>query len=74
MIAADYLSITQGNKYRIISIEGCHTKSATLYDLNNAIQILTDDVIIILDDYFNHHWPGVKFGIVYLWHKTQILD
>lgn len=54
---------TQGNKYRIISIDGCHTKSATLYDLNNAIQILTADVIIILDDYFNHHCPGVKFGV-----------
>ena len=63
MNAAEYLSITQGNKYRIISIDGCHTKSATLYDLNNAIQILTDDGIIILDDYFNAHWPGVKFGV-----------
>lgn len=59
----DYLNYTNCEKYRIISIDGCHTKSATLIDLKNAIEILSEDGIIILDDYFNNHWPGVKFGI-----------
>jgi len=63
MNSNEYLDYTNGGKYRIISIDGCHTKSATLYDLRNAIKILSNDGIIILDDYFNHHWPGVKFGI-----------
>ena len=63
MTSTDYLNYVNGEKYRIISIDGCHTKSATLIDLKNAIQILSDDGIIILDDYFNEHWPGVKFGI-----------
>ena len=59
----NFLDFTNGDKYRIISIDGCHTKSATLIDLRNAIKILSNDGIIILDDYFNKHWPGVKFGI-----------
>ena len=59
----DYLKYTKNTKYRIISIDGCHTKNATLIDLNNAINILTDDGIIILDDYFNKDWPGVRFGV-----------
>jgi len=63
MNSDNYLNYTNGGKYRIISIDGCHTKSATLIDLKNAIKILSDDGIIILDDYLNHVWPGVKFGI-----------
>ena len=63
MNATEYLNFTKGNKYRIISIDGCHTKNATLIDLKNAIKILTNDGIIILDDYFNDHWPGVNFAI-----------
>tara|TARA_Y100000591_G_C21712926_1_gene634508 strand:- start:222 stop:917 length:696 start_codon:yes stop_codon:yes gene_type:complete len=59
----NFLDFTNGGKYRIISIDGCHTKSATLIDLRNAIKILSNDGIIILDDYFNKDWPGVKFGI-----------
>lgn len=59
----DYLTYTNGEKYRMISIDGCHTKNATLNDLENAVKILTDDGIIILDDYLNNDWPGVKFGI-----------
>jgi hypothetical protein len=50
-------------KYRIISIDGCHTKNATLSDLQNAVKILSDDGFIILDDYFNPDWPGVKAGV-----------
>lgn len=62
-----YLKYSNNSKYRIISIDGCHTKDATLIDLKNAIDILTDDGIIIIDDYFNNDWPGVKFGVdIYL--------
>lgn len=59
----DYLCYSNNVKYRIISIDGCHTQHATLIDLWNATKILTEDGIIILDDYFNNSWPGVKFGI-----------
>ena len=41
-------------KYRIISIDGCHTKNATLIDINNSIDNLSDDGIIIIDDYLNN--------------------
>ena len=59
----DYLKFTNGEKYRLISIDGCHTQNATLIDLTNAVKILSSDGVIILDDYFNLDWPGVKFGI-----------
>lgn len=59
----NYLSYVDNNfKYRIISIDGCHTKYATMIDMSNAIQILSDDGIIIIDDYHNSFWPGVKEG------------
>ena len=51
------------NKYRIISIDGSHTKSATLKDLKNSIDIITDDGVIIIDDYKNENWPGVKAAV-----------
>jgi hypothetical protein len=50
-------------KYRIISIDGCHTKNATLIDINNSINILSDDGIIMIDDYFNNEWPGVRAAV-----------
>lgn len=61
--ANDYLNYTNGSKYRIISIDGCHTESATIIDMKNAIKILTKDGIIIMDDYLNKSWPGVKLGV-----------
>jgi hypothetical protein len=63
LINNNYLSYVDNNcKYRIISIDGCHTKDATFIDMSNAIQILSDDGIIIIDDYHNISWPGVKEG------------
>lgn len=57
----DYLKLVK-NKYRIISIDGCHTKDATYKDIDNCSKLLTDYGVIIIDDYFNNHWPGVKAG------------
>ncbi len=59
----DYLSKSNGDKFRIISIDGCHTKRATYTDLKNASKLLTDYGVIVCDDYENPYWPGVKAGV-----------
>ena len=48
------------NKVRIFSIDGNHSYPCTLNDLRIASELLSDDGIIIIDDYYNWDWPGVK--------------
>lgn len=48
--------------FRIISIDGCHTKEGTYHDLVNAARLINDKGCIIIDDYFHQHWPGVRSG------------
>lgn len=48
--------------FRYISIDGCHTAEHTCSDLLTAQDWLADGVIIMLDDYYNIHWPGVHEG------------
>lgn len=67
LLHSDYIKYSENNlKYRIISIDGCHTKNATIIDLMNAINLLTEDGVIIMDDYENTDWPGVKEGVDYV--------
>lgn len=52
-----------GMKFKIFSIDGCHTKDATYKDMQNVFDILCDDGVMIIDDYLNVTWPGVKAGV-----------
>ncbi|MCK4729689.1 MAG: class I SAM-dependent methyltransferase [Candidatus Aenigmarchaeota archaeon] len=61
--AETYLRKVENNKFRIFSIDGCHTAEATKIDLKNSYGCLTEGGVIIIDDYFNHHWPGVSQGV-----------
>jgi hypothetical protein len=47
------------NKARIISVDAGHLHDEVANDLELARAILTDDGVIIADDYFNIYWPGV---------------
>ena len=49
-------------KFKIFSIDGSHTKDATYIDIKNVLSVLHDDGVIIIDDYLNLTWPGVKAG------------
>ena len=51
------------SKFRLFSIDGSHTVSATLHDLNNAIATLSEGGVIIIDDYQNVWFPGVQHAI-----------
>ena len=48
---------------RFVSIDGGHTRSATLNDLQVADRTLTDAGVCVLDDVFHAHWPGVITGL-----------
>jgi hypothetical protein len=48
--------------FRIISIDGGHTSEHTFSDIAFAIDIMAGGAVIMVDDYYNMHWPGVNEG------------
>jgi hypothetical protein len=71
-IQADSLALTAGERlaieqqhgpFRVFSIDGGHTVDHTLNDLVFAQSVISPGGIIILDDYYNQHWPGVHEGV-----------
>jgi len=61
--ALNYINACDNNKFRIFSIDGCHSAHATYIDLKNAYSCLTQGGVIVIDDYFNKDWPGVAQGV-----------
>jgi hypothetical protein len=47
---------------RLFSVDGGHTAKCTLNDMLLASGSLTDGGLVVLDDYFNPHWPDVSVG------------
>jgi hypothetical protein len=54
------LKLSTNNIFRFISIDGCHTFDFTFHDLSLAANSISEDGIIVIDDYTNADWPGVK--------------
>lgn len=46
-----------------ISVDGGHTPEHVINDLTVAASLVTDNGVVIVDDYFNHWWPSVTEGI-----------
>ena len=72
LLRRDSLSLTPLDKveflkkygpFRIVSIDGGHTPFHTVNDLLFVQDILQSGGIVILDDYYNLHWPGVHEGV-----------
>jgi cephalosporin hydroxylase len=55
--------LSESGAFRLISIDGGHTCEHTVNDLLIAQDILQSGGIVILDDYYNMHWPGVHEGV-----------
>jgi hypothetical protein len=51
-------------KCHFISVDGGHTPEHVVNDLTVCSDIVTDNGVVIVDDYFNHWWPSVTEGIV----------
>lgn len=47
----------------MVSIDGCHTAEHTLNDLLTAQDCLAPGGVIMLDDMFQPHWPGVTEAV-----------
>ena len=58
---ADFYPRRSGS-VRLFSIDGSHTAAHTLSDLTIASQLLSEDGLICLDDFYNPDWPGVQEG------------
>jgi len=48
---------------QVFSVDGCHTYDCTLSDLHLAFDSVTRNGLVIVDDQFNSHWPGVSTGL-----------
>lgn len=60
LFAADVLLLTKGKPINFFSVDGCHTADCTLSDLRLAHSVLGTMGVIMVDDYFNSAWPGVR--------------
>ena len=72
VLAADSLTISSttildqlgGQKVRIFSVDGGHTVAHVQNDITIAEGALVEGGIVVVDDFFNPHWPGVTEGVV----------
>jgi predicted O-methyltransferase YrrM len=79
VIVADSLQLTHDrvradsgcDSFRLISIDGGHTKEVVSHDLELACALLCPGGIIALDDAFNHTTPGVIEGITEFFFRRQ---
>lgn len=51
------------NEFRYISIDGGHTVEHLMNDMQIASKYISNEGVVIVDDYFNHWWPSVTEGI-----------
>jgi SAM-dependent methyltransferase len=66
--SADIIKLVQDRgPFRLFSVDGCHTAEHTLNDLLTAQECLAPGGVIMLDDMFQPHWPGVTeaMGLFY---------
>jgi hypothetical protein len=55
------ISVRSG-RLRLVSVDGGHTEKATLNDLRLVEACLSPEGVVVVDDYFNQHWPDVSTG------------
>lgn len=61
-LTADELLALAGAPVRLFSVDGGHTESIVLSDMQLAEATLADGGVVIADDVFNPQWPGVSVG------------
>jgi len=76
-IKADSIALTSHEReqlatrgpFRFFSVDGCHTAEHTCTDLLTAQDCLTPGGIVILDDFYQPHWPGVTEAVSLLYSR-----
>lgn len=61
-LTPESLRETTGTAIRLFSVDGGHTESIVLSDMNLAEGSLAEGGIVIADDIFNQQWPEVLMG------------
>lgn len=61
-LAPETLRELAGGDIRFFSVDGGHTEEIVFSDMKLAEATLADGGIVIADDVFNEHWPGVAVG------------
>ena len=56
--------LEQCGRVRLASVDGGHTEACTFHDLALMEAVLRDRGVVVIDDYFNPHWPDVSAGVV----------
>ncbi len=83
LIKADTLALTaseridivrQNGPFRLFSVDGGHTAEHVVNDLLFAQDSLSGGGVVLADDYYYRHWPGVTEGICQLFahHSPRI--
>jgi hypothetical protein len=63
LTADDLMRFGDGNKFRIISVDGGHTCVNVVHDLELSAAVLVDGGCIIVDDAWHTGWRGVNQGL-----------
>ena len=73
-VTSKLLLQTGGQKIRLFSIDGCHTITHTENDLRLASEAIVPGGVIMLDDFENKEWPGVRQGADQFLYKNKKLQ
>lgn len=65
--------LTFPNKFDLVHIDGEHTEKAVLQDLEFARANLSPDGLIIVDDIFHQHFPGIISAVMKVIHSTDLV-
>lgn len=55
--------VTAPRSIRLFSVDGSHTAHHTRNDIIVAFDSLCPKGIVVVDDFYNAHWPGVQEGV-----------
>lgn len=53
--------------FSAFSVDGCHMVEHTINDMRIAMELVADEGVIFVDDYYNPDWPGVHEGVCALY-------
>lgn len=62
---------TRYGRFKVFSIDGGHTPEHVVSDMRIAQELTAQDGLILVDDFFSPHWPGVTEGLHALFQSRQ---
>lgn len=64
--------LSRYGQFKVFSIDGGHTAAHVINDMRIAQEVTAQDGLILIDDFFAPHWPGVTEGLSALFHSRQV--